>query len=103
MLLGRPPPRATPAEIKDPARTLAAPSARSTATEWRQMKMDNDEDKAHRIADAIFMSALEDEDDDLTKEQADRLYERCLAEAYHMVVDEDYAALVRLGGATDVT
>jgi hypothetical protein len=103
MLLGRPPPRATPAEIKDPARTLAAPSARSTATEWRQMKMDNDEDKAHRIADAIFMFALEDEDDDLTKEQADRLYERCLAEAYHMVVDEDYAALVRLGGATDVT
>jgi hypothetical protein len=76
------------------------------------MKMDNedmarrmadDEDKARRIADAIFMSALEDEDDDLTKEQADRLYERCLAEAYHMLVDEDYAWLVSIGAAADVT
>jgi hypothetical protein len=56
-----------------------------------KVRMDNDEEMARGVADAIFMSALEDEDDDLTKEQADRLYERCLAEAYRMVVDEDYA------------
>jgi hypothetical protein len=63
--------------------------------------MDDDEDKARCIADAIFMSALEDEDDDLTKEQADRLYERCLAEAYRMVVDEDYADEVSRGVGRD--
>ena len=66
-----------------------------------KMKMDNDEDEALCIADAIFMSALEDEDDDLTKEQADRLYERCLAEAYRMVVDEDYAEEVSRGVGRD--
>jgi hypothetical protein len=108
MLLGMlsPPPRATPAETRRAVK-LARPRPNGD-----QMKIDNedmarrmadDEDKTRRVADAIFMFALEDEDDDLTKEQADRLYERCLAEAYHMVVDEDYAELVRLGGAADVT
>ena len=50
-------------------------------------KMDNNT-LAHAMADAIFSAALEDEADDITKEQADRLYERCLAEAHHMLADE---------------
>jgi hypothetical protein len=51
--------------------------------------MDN-EDMARAMADMIFSAALEDEDDDLTKEEADRLYDQCLADAYRMLADEDY-------------
>jgi hypothetical protein len=54
------------------------------------MTMDN-EGMARAMADAIYSAALEDEDDDITKEQADRLYDRCLAEAHRMLADEHYA------------
>jgi hypothetical protein len=50
-----------------------------------------DEDMARAMADAIFSAALEDENDDITKEEADRLYDQCLAEAHRMLSDEDYA------------
>ena len=51
----------------------------------------DDETMARAMADAIFGAALEDEEDDLTKEGADQLYEQCLADAYRMLTDEAYA------------
>jgi hypothetical protein len=43
--------------------------------------IDDDEFMACAMADAIYSAACEDLDDDVTKEEADRLYDRCLAEA----------------------
>jgi len=51
---------------------------------------DDDESMARSMADAIYSAACEDLDDATTKEEADRLYDRCLAEARRMIADPDY-------------
>jgi hypothetical protein len=56
----------------------------------RPPPLDN-ETMAHAMADAIFAALEEEEGDDLTEEGADQLYEQCLAEAYRMLADADYA------------
>jgi len=51
--------------------------------------IDDEEQMARGMADSIFGAALEDFDDDVTKEQADRLYDQCLADAWRMLLDPD--------------
>jgi hypothetical protein len=51
---------------------------------------DDDEPMARAMADAIYSAACEDLDDSATKEEADRLYDQCLAEARRMIADPDY-------------
>jgi hypothetical protein len=51
---------------------------------------DDNESMARAMADAIYSAACEDLDDGATKEEADRLYHQCLAEARRMIADPDY-------------
>ena len=48
------------------------------------------EEMAHGMADAIYGACAENFSDNITKEQADRVYEQCLIDARHMLCDEDY-------------
>jgi hypothetical protein len=49
-----------------------------------------DRGRALGEVNAIYSAACEDLDDGATKEEADRLYDQCLAEARRMIADPDY-------------
>ena len=52
-----------------------------------------EEEMAHAMADAIYCACVDDFRDDITKEQADRVWEQCLIDARRMVCDKDYARI----------
>jgi hypothetical protein len=50
---------------------------------------------AHMMADSVYSCFWVDYfSDDITKEQADRVWEQCLIDARRMLCDEDYARMV---------
>jgi hypothetical protein len=48
------------------------------------------EEMAHRMADTIYSAEVEKFSDNITEEQADRVWEQCLIDARHMLCDKDY-------------
>jgi hypothetical protein len=48
------------------------------------------EEMAHTMADVIYSAEADYFSDKITKEQADRVWERCLIDARRMPCDEDY-------------
>ena len=53
-----------------------------------------EEEMAHSMADAIYCCGYApDFSDDITKEQADRVWEQCLRDARRMLCDENYARI----------
>jgi hypothetical protein len=53
------------------------------------------EELAHEMASAIYGAYADQFRDDITQEQADRVWEQCLIDARHMVCDENYARIFR--------
>jgi DNA-binding GntR family transcriptional regulator len=53
-----------------------------------------DEEMAHRMADAIYSACAERFADDITQEEADRVYEQCLADSRRMICDQEYDAMI---------
>jgi hypothetical protein len=52
------------------------------------------EELAHTMADVIYSPRADDFfSDDITQEQADRVWEQCLIDARRMLCDEDYARI----------
>jgi hypothetical protein len=52
---------------------------------------DSEQEKmTHIMADISYGAWVEDLGDNITKEQADRIWEQCLIDARHMLCDEDY-------------
>jgi hypothetical protein len=59
------------------------------------LENDRDEVMARAMADAIYSACAEHFTDDITQEQADRVYEQCLIDSRRMLRDEDYAPIFR--------
>jgi hypothetical protein len=49
-----------------------------------------EEDMAHTMADIIYSARAEDFSDNITQEQADRVWEQGLIDSRRMLCDEDY-------------
>jgi hypothetical protein len=52
-----------------------------------------EEKTAHGMAAAIYSARADDFSDDITQEQADRVWEQCLIDSRRMLCDEDYARI----------
>ena len=48
---------------------------------------------AHAMADVIYIDAADYFSDDITQEQADRVYQQALIDSRRMICDEDYARI----------
>jgi hypothetical protein len=55
-----------------------------------------DEEMAHCMADAIYSAYAERFADDITQQEADRVYEQCLADSRRMICDQEYEAMIVL-------
>ena len=55
-----------------------------------------DEEMAHCMADVSYSACAERFGDDITQEEADRVYDQCLVDARRMICDKEYEAMIAL-------
>jgi hypothetical protein len=54
-----------------------------------------DEQMAHSMADAIYGACADNFTDDITKEEADRVWEQCLIDARRMIHEPEYEDILK--------
>ena len=55
-----------------------------------------DEQMAHSMADAIYCASVDNFTDDITKEEADRVWEQCLIDARRMICEPEYEDIFKI-------
>lgn len=73
---------------------LCTPKDQQHARYWRPLPIKDDEDMAHSMADAIYDAIRAHHfTDATTEEEADEVYEQCLADSRRMICEPEYEAI----------